>query len=383
MPMRAPDLPQLVGLAYEAALGGKCEWRAFLQRLRDDFRGVQAAVFIQGLGNTPSRMLSLGDPDLDRAYDQHYGAVNPWFTEGAHLVRPGRVVTSEWYAPEDLRRSEFYAGFLRPQKMFHAVNGFIFERPGLAGNVSVARSWSTGGFSTDDLRLMELLMPHLGRAIQVQRRVSMAGLPSSAPLATAVERLPYAFIFTDARGCVVQANAAGERLLQSATALCRGPAGELRAFAPDENVRLRRALMDMIDSACCGRGLPGDVLLRISRRDAHRPLGLLICPLSASEIVWQQVPVGALVMVADPESRARPSPAALMRLYGLTRREAELASYLALGESLDDAAAAMGIGREAARTHLSRVLQKTDTHRQGELVRLLWVGVPTLDEGES
>ena len=62
---------------------------------------------------------------------------------------------------------------------------------------------------------------------------------------------------------------------------------------------------------------------------------------------------------------------ALMDGFGLTRREAELTALLACGSSLTDAAPALGMSRETARHHLKQIFQKTDTHRQAQLVALV------------
>ena len=85
-----------------------------------------------------------------------------------------------------------------PQDMFYAVNGFIFEGAGMAGNVAVAKPWSGDGFASDDVRLVELLMPHLQRALEIQRRLGAA--PAVVPLADWMNDLPYAVLSGRARG---------------------------------------------------------------------------------------------------------------------------------------------------------------------------------------
>jgi len=60
----------------------------------------------------------------------------------------------------------------------------------------------------------------------------------------------------------------------------------------------------------------------------------------------------------------------LVKLYGLTRAEARLVTLLAQDFSLEDAAAALGIARSTAKTHLQHVFEKTGTNRQPQVVRL-------------
>jgi DNA-binding CsgD family transcriptional regulator len=76
-------------------------------------------------------------------------------------------------------------------------------------------------------------------------------------------------------------------------------------------------------------------------------------------------------VIGDPD-HPPPLPAErLQTLYGLTPAESRLAARLAAGEELKSAAEAIGIGYPTARTQLTAIFRKTDTKRQGELVKLL------------
>jgi DNA-binding CsgD family transcriptional regulator len=58
-------------------------------------------------------------------------------------------------------------------------------------------------------------------------------------------------------------------------------------------------------------------------------------------------------------------------VFGLTAAEAKMASRIAQGNNIDEAARAVGVSRETARTQLKAVFQKTSTKRQAELVAVL------------
>ncbi|MBB3953913.1 helix-turn-helix transcriptional regulator [Novosphingobium sediminicola] len=76
-----------------------------------------------------------------------------------------------------------------------------------------------------------------------------------------------------------------------------------------------------------------------------------------------------LLTLAQPDRPVHYAPGDIARLFGLTITEASLAAYLAAGHSVSDFAAARGIAEGTARLHLKRVLAKTGTGRQSELVR--------------
>jgi DNA-binding CsgD family transcriptional regulator len=79
----------------------------------------------------------------------------------------------------------------------------------------------------------------------------------------------------------------------------------------------------------------------------------------------------ALVVVVDPEHEPEFPPSALRRLYGLTKAEAAVAMLALRGEGLQSVADELSVSLSTVRIHLQHVFEKTGTHRQTELVRLL------------
>jgi DNA-binding CsgD family transcriptional regulator len=61
----------------------------------------------------------------------------------------------------------------------------------------------------------------------------------------------------------------------------------------------------------------------------------------------------------------------MRQLYGLTPAEARVANLLLEGAEVREAAGRIGITLETCRFHIKRVLAKTETHRQAELLWLM------------
>lgn len=68
---------------------------------------------------------------------------------------------------------------------------------------------------------------------------------------------------------------------------------------------------------------------------------------------------------------ATPDAETIQRLFGLTQGESRLAALLVRGLCLEEAASALGLTVATTRTRLKAIFEKTDTHRQAELVRLV------------
>jgi DNA-binding CsgD family transcriptional regulator len=110
-----------------------------------------------------------------------------------------------------------------------------------------------------------------------------------------------------------------------------------------------------------------------SRPTGTRPYVIHILPLATSE----DASAGrALVIIIDPEQETEPPKALLRRLFGLTNAEAEVALRVMRGDGLKPISADLALTMATIKTHLQHVFDKTDTHRQAELVRLLLALTP-------
>jgi DNA-binding CsgD family transcriptional regulator len=81
--------------------------------------------------------------------------------------------------------------------------------------------------------------------------------------------------------------------------------------------------------------------------------------------------LAALVFVSDPAQRPQSCSTLLRQLYGLSPTECRLADFLHQGLEVREAADRLKTTLETARFHLKRVLAKTGTRRQTELMRLM------------
>jgi DNA-binding CsgD family transcriptional regulator len=117
--------------------------------------------------------------------------------------------------------------------------------------------------------------------------------------------------------------------------------------------------------------------LRASRPSGKRPYGILVTALAAQYSALSLVRPALCLVVSDPDAEGLLPSECLQTVFGLTRAEALLAARLAGGEDLKAAADHLGITYGTARTRLAEIFQKTETRRQGELIRLLLTTLPT------
>ncbi len=107
------------------------------------------------------------------------------------------------------------------------------------------------------------------------------------------------------------------------------------------------------------------------RIDSALPLTAILRPGGGFYPLRRPLRRTAIMIVRDPAMEAAWPAQTVARLFGLSAAEAQLASQLAKGASLDEAAKSLGVSRNTARTQLQSVFLKTGTNRQSDLIRTL------------
>ncbi|MCG6657664.1 response regulator [Halomonas campisalis] len=133
---------------------------------------------------------------------------------------------------------------------------------------------------------------------------------------------------------------------------------------------LRRTLRATLTASAAGREAVN--CLRLARPGKQRALLVLACSLGNAGGLAREP--AAVILLADPDKRARVPQTVLASLFGLTPTEARIALALAEGLRSDEIAEQMSVSTTTIAFHLRNLFQKTDTHRQAELIALVLSG---------
>jgi DNA-binding CsgD family transcriptional regulator len=211
----------------------------------------------------------------------------------------------------------------------------------------------------------------------VQVQPCLAYLDAPPEDATEIlHRLLQGVLLVDAEARVIFANRAAERILRAGRGLLLGHDG-LRAEIPAEARRLRRIIADCARPHSGLRGARGHV--RVSREHGL-PLTVLVVSHRA-RLAWIDIARPRVILfITDPEAIAIMRQQWLCDAFGLTRAEAAVAVEILETDGLQAVADRRGISLATARTHLAHLFDKTGTHRQAELVRLVLQSQPAIRE---
>jgi len=364
------ELDDVVAQIYRATTEPE-EWNTVIERIGRRIGASLAAVHVHAATGEVEQATTVGSwgrrrPGL-RNYETYYAARNVWVVHGAHLLKPGAILTGEEMCPDDvLLSSEFYLEFLRPLDIRYSIRAVLTSDPEPLSYLSAGRPHRSRPFGEAQGRLLAAVAPHLIQALRIQSRLESIQAGRHA-VSGALDRLPLAVIFLDRRCRVIEMNQSARKIVEAGDGL-RIERGVLVAFCTRAEVQLQQ----MIFGAAAletGRFLQHGGALSLPRPEGRRPLSAMVAPTGVTGIFPSSRSARVVVLIEEP-SRASTAPsAAFAKDHKLSPAEGELAARLVSGLSLRQAAAALGIRDSTARSHLKRVFVKTGARRQAELVR--------------
>jgi DNA-binding CsgD family transcriptional regulator len=358
----------LVSDIYDAALDPVL-WDQTLKRVFCLAGGNNAAlvVYDRDKRRRPHIIAANFDPVQKHKYDEHYSQLDP-LAFILERSRVGAIVTSRKVINEAQRRGEFYTDWAYPNETGDTIFVNILAEAGMVCTFMMGHPWSSEPFATPEvLQLVRLLAPHLQRSMQAQLGFSCLTLVKDGAL-DLVDQWRHGCVLVSLTGSALYANRAANQIAASRDGLSLG-AGGLKAVQAADDAALQR----LIRQACTGNGQEprSGSRLAISRGSGRKPYTIQVLPLKSSRVCFGGSPPAALILIIDHGAEAHLPTVELRDLYSLTPAEAEVALLVLRGQGLQLVADELCVSLSTVRVHLQRVFEKTGTHRQAELVRLL------------
>ena len=360
-----------IGRTYEAA-GDTALWPRALEGIAGLLQATTVSLPIFEALNLPcpSFLVSFNlDPDFPKEYSK-YAHLNPYFLRGARFFSQVNATSGEALISEqEFLRTPFYNEFLRRFDVCYHCGGTVLMEPSAVAVLTINRPRRGPPFGEQELSKLRPLMPHLRRALQLQQHFSAIEGQGRA-LLRGFDALPTGFVLVDPHGKIVLMNRCAEAIVGQNDGLSATAQG-LRAARPWQSEKLRQLIVGAARTGA-GKGTSAGGAISISRPSLQRPYSVLVLPLRLTVNVFEgaQVPAAA-IFVSDPDARREPDQAVLRQLFGFTAAECRLATALLQGGTLQESAELLGISRNTAHAQLRAVFDKTCTHRQVELIRVL------------
>jgi DNA-binding CsgD family transcriptional regulator len=371
------DFARILDLIYEAALDSAL-WPGVLIKLADALGGAQIAMpSMDWRTNVVDTIAPRFDPDLLTSWKEYWAFQDPVLARA--LLQPaGEIYTLDSLMPRrEFAATPVFNELWRPAEYSLATAGFnLLVEDRFSALVCFSNPPGTDFLNTQQMHIFEAVQPHLTRAVRINRRLWDLEIERVAA-SERLDKRQQGALLVDASARIIRVNAPAKAMLDDRRGIFLENGRLAAAGRPD-------ALQKLI--ASCKRtfpsfGGPGGEI-RIPREWPQSPIHIVVTPLRSktplADVPWIGVgtPV-AIITISDPDSERRQLEIYLRRRFGLSAAESGLAAEIVKGDGRVAAARRRGISGATAKTQLSSIFEKTGTHRQAELVRLL------LDAGDE
>jgi DNA-binding CsgD family transcriptional regulator/PAS domain-containing protein len=342
-------------------------WTTVLDQVATAIHGQCTTLWVR----TPTEDLvakARMDPAAWDAYATYYSSINVLMERCDRRFKEGSVRYSHVAMPEqELVGTEFYNDFFARHHMHYSMGIKIGLKDLPAAYLSCQRSQQEDRFTSLEGAVYEALLPHLQRALSLSIKLQQAHAKSEGALA-ALEAFDHAIFALDATGRVVWMSHQAEALLTTRHGLY-AVGDQLFTVSASANLQLK-TLLDGAVACGSGTGVASGGGMLVPRPGDRPALRLTVTPFRSS-LPSTSRRLAALVFVSDPAGRPKSRTALLQGIYALTPSESRVAEMLLHGLEVRDVGTALGMSLETARFHTKRVLAKTGTRRQSELIRLM------------
>lgn len=325
-------------------------WEDFLRALADA-TGATFATLIIARGHTgiDAHVTPGADPGRTREYRQ-ISEADPFVN-----LPEGQVVSFRDFVSHIPAR---FLDWMDVSRTGQILGVDLHRAPDTSVRLRLTRDQSRADFEERDRILIARLIPHLRIALDLHTRLTTTQAESQL-FSSAMADLAVATLILDRDGRIMRRNAIAARMLQDGDVIAER-AGRLEPCTRPGAATIAQLLVappPAGEESQFEFTAPGGSPLHARARAV---------PSSAyGDGAW------LALFLTDPAPAAGPSGEMLRDRFQLTRAEAALALFLMDGTALADAAGALDIAYNTARSHLRAIFAKTGTHRQVQLAALL------------
>jgi DNA-binding CsgD family transcriptional regulator len=365
---REEQISTLIGEIYDAALDPAL-WPDVLAEIAAYVGGKAAGLLskdsISKVGNAHYQF-GVDDHYL-RLYEETYWRFDP-LTPLLFFAVEQVTATSDVMPYPEFRETRFYREWVQPQGWIDAANVVLEKSVTSCAILSVIRSEKQGIVDDEMRRRMQLVVPHVRRAVLIGRIIDLKTF-EAATLAQALDALSTAMFLVDSSGLIVHANAAGHAMLAAGDFL-RAGSGRLIANDAEADRTLRDVFLaaELGDVAVGTTGISVPLLARDGEQLVAHALPLTS---GARRDTGQTYKAAAALFVHKASLDTAPPPELIAKAYKLTPTELRILLAIVQVGGVPDVSEALGIAESTVKSHLKSLYRKTGAGRQADLVKLM------------
>lgn len=364
------DLSKAIMAIYDMAYSGR-DWSGALGCLLKSLQARNLVLYDTGDRRAIRYERHSADPDLSRRpklFAEYNALIRPmgaqsFDAEGAVAIhqRPAfsTILDSEMWTLDAAHRSRPEIRFTRERLgLYRRCFVNLSEDPlSFVGLVALYAADRPGAPPASDLRALESVTLHLGKAMEIHRTLHALRARYRAVLSVLdMMDLPLCLVAED--GQVLIANRRARALFEARDGVWMDRQGRIACREDTSHDALRAAIRDTALTAW-GEGAHRSRELIIARRGTPLPVYAIASPLRDADLELEPGLTGTLLTLIDGAQPIAANVGLVAAAYGLTGAETAVAHLLIPGHSNAEIAARLGVGPETVKSQVSALLMKT------------------------
>jgi DNA-binding CsgD family transcriptional regulator/PAS domain-containing protein len=379
---RMPDsvsVSKVIGEIYEASYKPE-HWPTTLEAIADYTHSTSAALLYQD--NELERACGMYMYNIPEEHLVQYSNVqggDPNFMIMARELPLGVAAAIDHIVPDRKRLEqtygEEYTKFItKTDSYYHTGGAILFMDEVRSAGIGLQRNRTMGVWKKPQIDKLNTLVPHLQRAITIQKEFIRLQTREQA-LRRGLDKMLMGLILFDRDLRPVYINPVAESILEYHPSI-EMQNDKIYAHENEFTEKIHKALVCAITAIDGSDPAKSSTALGLRHPDCATTLPVLIAPVHGvlHGLVTEGSFAHAVMCLSDPD-RSHPIEAdKLVAVYELTPAEAEVAISIANGLSADEVAAMNGVAISTVRSQLKAIFRKMGLNHQAELVKVLLTG---------
>ena len=357
---------QLVDLIYHAS-SSPDEWQPTMQHIANELGACNALIYCSDANKgrvVEYEQSATGYKKLPE-YKEYYHTQDPWGMLWNKVPLDRAYPNFEVVDIKQFKHSEIYNDWWRIQEFLYTCGGVFLRDENYFGIACFQLAKPHSKYSKKSIKLLEFLMPHFRRAMQLQHRVTNC-IDKNISLKQCIDQLPYGLVLLRADERLSILNNTAENIFESNSPI----------YAHKNKIKCKQKFQDDIfqeivqevlaNPACTDKEM-------IISNNGSGYLQLYFYPFRTTSTPHNETlsPVRIAIFIIDSNRIPLPDPTQICKTLGISPTESLLAKGLIEGKSIEKIAEDRHVSKNTIQSQTKSIFRKIGINSKNDLIRKL------------
>ncbi len=305
--------------------------------------------------------------------------LEPWEFVHRHQ-KQSVLVDGDYYRDDEaLKRREDYMYYRDIMHVFRRAGAKLNDNLCWSDNIAFQFSADHDAVPSESISRIQMILPHAAKSVETWHTFAQLKRKNNT-LLSMLDQLDVGMCVVRSDGTLIDGNTEAHRILDACDGLMLDSDDKLTCTDSTLSAEMRQACKEVSDTAI-GSGQTVEWMRSVKRRATDQSLLLEVAPIRDTDGDLGREWGGAFVTIIDPLNPAPFDARRMSVAYGLTPTETEVCKLLVQGRTKSEIAEIRNVSEHTVKVQVKSIYRRTNTHRIGELIRLVLKSSPPIRRG--